>query len=227
MKMIYLLIPILVLYCNCKHKVSKLTHISPLGRYKIELAEQLEPVKPGEIAFVVLSVSKGSTLLTVEQRFAYQEDSGVEFFSKYPRGEWVAENILRLIPLTEVPIEFTDIVTVTNKTPSRLEHITINGNAEMFLILELEPNSSVKLLLRPQTDKDRDTSWIGVAGKFLDGPKLEPGGMNFDIHNKYIRQSHYCVSIVQNSVNVTSKEYEGIKHENGIEIRQPRSLSCE
>jgi hypothetical protein len=121
-----------------------------------------------------------------------------------------------------------DELSVVNQTGRVIRYLKVTAWND-FLLLELQPQTTTRLLDGPQTDKGADISWVGGFGQFDDGRNFNNWGRNFTIRDKYKSPSHYCIFIEEDRVVVQSREYEGIDTgESGktVELPEAKNPSC-
>lgn len=217
---------LVLLATNCQTKLFSLHTTSPNNTYTVNLIEQINP--PGELYnyMVGLTMFKGNQLIVDYPRFSGRDGFDRRFGDEYPESFWLAENLLRLGSNPIYPAEHCDQIFVRNETSKLISYFMVRAKSEMFLILELNPQSAVKLYAQPQADQGADISWIGYAGQFNDNIPISSGGMSFRIPRKYVRAAHYCIKIGDEAVTITSSDFEGIKISSGTEITTPKATDC-
>ena len=137
--------------------------------------------------------------LTFQGNVLYQQKNGDRKITSH--------NILRLGSKNRLPQAQCDKVFVYNETANIVTYLQFNGAAyEEFLLFDLEPHSSAKVYAQPQTDEMADTSWIGSEGKFDNGSKIFGDG-EFWIYKLYNGTAHYRLTIKDNKIIVTSREF--------------------
>jgi hypothetical protein len=154
----------------------------------------------------------------------------LRFGDKYPAQHWVAEDILRLGGAEIIPQAKCDVLNVRNDTATPIAYLIIssrNGKpSEKFLVLDLQPQSTITLYAQPQTDQGADMSWIMCQTKFADGREIPAVGMNFAIAGLYKGPAHYCLIVEDGKVVIKSKEFEGVEFSSGNRVTIPKAVDC-
>jgi hypothetical protein len=136
------------------------------------------------------------------------DSSSSPYWDKSPQLNWIYENTFRLDDTASLPESESDVLFVRNDSKSAISYLYVNGEAnERFFILNLEPQSSVKLCARPQW-KRGDSSWISTSGRFINGGKVY-GGKNFSMPPSAKGPGRYCLSVKENVITVVSRDFEG------------------
>ena len=200
---------------------TELTTTSPNKTYRVHMQDR-EAV--GFEHVVHFNVAKNEQPL-IENEIFYSDSS--EFIYPELKYSWAGENVLRFGELDSSVKP--DEVSITNQTDKIVRYLKIDaGNS--YLLLELQPQTTIRLGDRPQTDKRADMSWLGGFGKFVDGRSFSNWGMNFHISGKYTSPAHYCVFIRERDVIVQSKEFEGFGTDKSgeiVEVPKAKSPSCQ
>jgi hypothetical protein len=161
----------------------ELVTTSPANTYQAQFAERGQPQNSAssgrgrhEVRF---TVSKGNIPI-VENEPVYEGGVYDDRFSElFPEHGWVSDSLLRF-GRKGSPQAQHDEVLVSNETDRPVTYLWVNaGKYEMYLILELRPQSSVTLRVQPQTDEGMDFSYIGCKGRFRDGRAIAEAAGNF------------------------------------------------
>jgi len=216
----------MLLATSCRTKLFKLSTDSPNRTYSVSLVEHLNP--PGEPYnyMVGLKIFKGGQLIVDVPRFSGGDDFDRRFGDEYSESLWLSENLLRLGSGPKCPVEQCDRILVSNETTKLVVYFMVESRSEMFLILELNPQSTIRLYAQPQTDQGADLSWIGYAGQFDDKTSIPGDGMSFRIRGKYKGVANYCITIRDGAVIVNSADFEGVKFLSGVEKTTPKATDC-
>ncbi len=217
-------IALTLLMTCCQNRLFVLSTTSPNHTYTINLVESLYP--PGEPYkyMVGLKIFRAGNLIADNSRFSGSDDFDRRFGDEYPEHQWMSENLLRLGRKTS-PSQY-DTIVIRNTTNSVITYFTALGKTEMFMLFDIQPDSVIKLNAQPQTDRDRDLSWIAYSGQLAGGKEIPPGGVNFKIHGKYIGPACYCVNIKNGEVLITSSNFEAVKYSSGNEVITPVDITC-
>jgi hypothetical protein len=100
------------------------------------------------------------------------------FDDLYPDHTWVSSSTL-MFHRGEVGEDGLDTVNVTNNTSKPIKFLRVQSG-EMFLLLDLPPQTRTKLSPSAQTW----LSWLEVEGQFEDGKSIPYKGVNFTIKVK-------------------------------------------
>jgi hypothetical protein len=191
-----------------------LSTISPNKTYKVMLDEQAVIssdrlfTKHGhhEVRFTV--TRDGRTILKRESLYSggtYDD----RFLDQFPTSEWLSDSVMRFGQTANVGNR--DEVVVYNETADSLSYLVVrSGKYEVFLLIDLPPNSVVKLSPEPQTDEHGDSSYISASGKLNRGGLISETGRNFNVHGKYKGPAHYAIHIKDGALQITSEEFEAI-----------------
>jgi hypothetical protein len=149
------------------------------------------------------------------------------FSQLFPKWDWISNSAIKFGRKDAGPQTWQDELTIANETNRVVTYLNVRvGKDEMFLLLELQPGSVVKLPVQPQTNKNADLSWVWCSGKSEPGTNLPEAGTNFNIRGKYSGPAHYCIEIKDDGASIGSREFEGYKSDisgNGVAI--PRVLN--
>lgn len=227
-----LLVVITMFTISCITIPYKRVASSPSRTYEVRLGEEIESETSGDPwpYKVFLSVSKHGRL-TIDKELIYSNDSwDLRFGDICPEYTWVSDNILRLGGKHTLPESSCDVITVRNQTASDITYLMLTGMmrkpGEVFLLLDLQPSSTVKLHAQPQTDKIADMSGLSCHLQFADGREIPTTVMNFYIHEVYKGPARYCLTIKDNEIIIRSEDFEGIKFVSGNEVRIPKVSNC-
>jgi hypothetical protein len=179
--------------------------------YTVQLNEKADrfllPIHLGTRSFnseVRFTALKGEQSLAKDEMLWSDSSDNRQDVYKY---HWISDSIIKYGEIIEsVPESKMDEVTVTNETNQSINYLVVEAN-EKFLILDIQPQSSVKFLAYPQSW----LNWISGEGKFSSGKAIPFVGKNFRIGDD--RESHvpkhYCVSIKDNEMLIQSEEIKG------------------
>ena len=200
---------------------TELSTMSPNKTYKVYMQDR---EAEGFEHIVHFNVAKAEKPF-IENKIFYSDSS--QFIYPELKYSWAAENVLRFGEFDSSMKP--DEISVINQTNKVIRYLKIDaGNS--YLLLEVQPQTTTRLLDHPQTDQRADISWIGGFGHFDDGSGFSNWGMNFHIRGKYTSLAHYCVFIRDGEVVVQSREFEGFKTDKSgkiVEVPEAKNLSCQ
>jgi hypothetical protein len=196
----------LFLVANCQAHLFSLATSSPRDIYTVKLAERTG--LPGEQHRYVteLTLFKSGYLLAQERFFSAHNGFEKRDGERFPRHKWLSENLLWLGQKDILPALNPDMITVDIRTSTPLSYFMINGKNEVFLLLDLQSSTKVELQAYPQFGENVEFSWLGYAGRFINGTGIVSGGKNFRIRTKDIEQVHYQITVKDDSVVIRSKD---------------------
>ncbi len=212
---------------NCQSDLYTLTTISPNHTYTVQLVERLNPTDEPYYRHVVgLKVYSGERLIADDPHFSGGVRSEERFGRELPEHNWISDSVLRFGRTPLSAQTKYDEVLIHNNATKAVTFLAINGGSDMLLLIDLRPNTTTKVALQSQTYYGASTSWIGYAGQFADGRRIEPDGLNFRIRGKYVTPSVYCITIRDDEATVRSRDYEGVSFLGGVEKSFPVASDC-
>lgn len=117
----------------------------------------------------------GEVVLTTKHLYSGDWwDAG--FTSIYPEHKWVNESVIRFSQNNGVVEEKADSLLIRNDTDMTIRYLRVRAK-DMFLLFDLQPNSTIELMASPQTS----LSYVSVDGEFQDGASVSWNGVNFQI----------------------------------------------
>lgn len=186
--------------CSRSGSPFKLASESPNKTYSVHLEEKCES---GYDYLIGAKIFREGELFAEEPRFAVRTyDDGRPFDSQYRHFDWVAENVFRSGWKQADLAAKDEVVLVRNNSAKVLSEIVVGGYGELFLVVELQPKSSVKLLREHHIDVDANAIWI-AGGQFQDGPRLSGTYQRFkggDAANL-----KFCLEVTDNNVVIEYK----------------------
>lgn len=123
----------------------------------------------------------------------------------YPEHEWVSDNVVRFWG----PNSASDQLVVSNHSGKAIKFLKLYAS-DMFLIFDLQPNSTLQLSPSHQSW----ATWIASEGEFIDGQPISGNGVNFLLRPGRDDPLRYCISINENGLKIESAQAEGFD-ENG------------
>ncbi|MBV9957281.1 MAG: hypothetical protein JO360_02630 [Acidobacteria bacterium] len=202
--------------------LAELSTISPNKTYKVNMQERVTLDVEHVVYFNVVKTERP----LIEHEIFYSDSS--QFIYPDLKYSWAAENVLCLNDF-DSSIK-PDEISVINQTDKVIRYLKIDATSSSFLLLEVQPQTTTRLLARPQTDRRADISWIGGFGKFDDGSEFANWGRNFQIRGKYSAPAHYCVFIRDGEVVVQSREFEGFRIDSSgkiVEMPEAKNEACQ
>jgi hypothetical protein len=142
------------------------------------------------------------------------------FEDEYPQQAWVNEQVLRLGNDLSAA-RSADNILVHNKSSYAIRYLRIKAN-DMFLIMDLQPGARLELT----ADHQSGQSWILCEGQFLQGPAIQPYGVDFALKNSPGGPLHYCISIENSGVKIASTENAGYTGGSSENPNIPRAQDC-
>jgi hypothetical protein len=225
-------IPLVLVWASmvsCQPKPYTLTTASPNHTYSVQLVERLNPTdEPSYNHVVGLKIYSGGRLIADDPHFSRGVWPDERFGRELPEHGWVGDNMLRFGKTPLSSQTKYDEVLIHNNTAKIVTYLVINGASEMLLLVDLQPNTTKKVTLQSQTYYEASTSWIGYAGQFAGGGRIESDGLNFRVRGtgKYVPPSLYCITIKDDGVTVRSRDYEGVSYLGGVERVFPIASDC-
>jgi hypothetical protein len=214
-----------IFYFGMESPPVSLTLTSPNKTYVVHLDEHADryllPIHLDSRRFsseVRFNAFKGGQSLAQNEMLWDDPSGGARFFDSY-KYRWINDSVLKFGWDESVPQLKNDEVVVSNDTNRPINQLVVNAN-EHFLILDLQPKSSVKLSAYPQSW----LSWVSCKGSFASGKSIPFDGVNFfirDNRESHVSQ-HYCISIRDDELLIQSQEIEGYKEENGVKTTIPK-----
>jgi hypothetical protein len=154
-------------------------------------------------------VSQGRQVLN-EAEVDAGDSSGGPNWAESPQLNWVYENTFRLDDTASLPESESDVLFVRNDSARELSYLSVSGeNNELFYILNLAPQASIKLYARPQW-KRADISGISASGQFINGEKIY-GYQGFKLPYSAKGPGRYCLSVKGNTITIVSRDFEGFE----------------
>lgn len=196
--------------CTAKRQVFETT--SPTGKYKFHF----EAVRRGNM-FSLNSQGYNSYYSFYQENHAIFENHVFlehefryrSFEDMFPYLQWVADNILRMgskEQLTEAP---HDEVKISNDTEMIVPLLIIRAAPyETFLVTNLHPRQQIQIYVPSQANQDY--SWVEAAIDSQTGVRVS-GGQNFRILGQQNGIAHYCLSIREREIVVSSQEFNGVE----------------
>jgi len=179
------------------------TYAVSVERKRRELSEE----DPTSWKIYLSYASQGQQVLN-EVEVDAGDSSNSPYWDERPQLNWIYENTFRLDDTGSLPESESDVLFVRNDSASALSYLYVNGEAnERFFILNLKPQSSVKLYARPQW-KRGDSSGFSGSGQFINGGKVH-GGKSFRLPHSAKGPGRYCLSVKENAITVVSRDFEG------------------
>lgn len=203
---------------------SEITAVSPANTYSVSLREDASDAINFDYGMRFTVIKNESPL--VENESLYTGSS--PFFNLYPKHAWIDENVLWFGGHDLTPSMRRDEISVINETNSVISYLNVTAS-DRFLLLEVQPHTSTRLLARPQTDQTANGSWISCFGKFADGRNINEG-RNFSIRGQYVSPAHYCIFVREEGVVIQSREFEGFEIDSAGEVvplPEAKNLSCQ
>jgi hypothetical protein len=130
----------------------------------------------------------------------------ISFELAYSEHAWVSENVLRFWRNPHMPEEKNkfDILLISNDTDKTIKYLEVKAR-DMFLVFELQPNSTLRLLSTHQSWSYG--TWIG--GEFEDGRNIEyRTGFTHD-DDKLNKPLRHCLSVNYCYVKMESPQMDG------------------
>jgi hypothetical protein len=208
-----------------------LTATSPDQSYTVELKEHvkdLSATSSGEVIHTVwMNVFRGNQPILKDVALYGGDSYDDRFFDLFPEYNWASNSIIHFGSKNNDSPSLYDEVTIWNETNRAVSYLrVVVEKNEMFLLFDIQPKSSVRLLTHAQTNQGRDYSWIGVEGK-LDNKDIPHYGLNFRVLDLNKNPAHYYIIIKNEGLTICSKEFEGFKYNNaGVETRVTEAGDC-
>jgi len=181
------------------------TYAVTVERKKLEVNKE----NPWSWKIYLSYASQGQQVLN-EVEVSEGDSSRAPYWDKSPQLNWIYENTFRLDDTASLPESESDVLFVRNDSARALSYLYVNGEAnERFFILNLGPQTSLKLNARPQWRR-ADLSWISASGQFINGGKVY-NGQNFKMPNSAKGPGRYCLNVKDDGIMITSLDFEGLK----------------
>jgi hypothetical protein len=215
---------VLALYLSAEASPVSLTVASPDKTYRVDLNEHSDTYKhwapirlrldSRQFNDVRFSAFKGDSKLAVDERLWDDSSDDSRFFDSY-KYQWVNNSVLRFGLERSFPASQLDEVTVFNDSSRVVGELRLESR-DIFLILDLQPNQTMKLTASPQSW----LSWLSCVGKFASGQSIPFHGANFPLHDNDETHAaqHYCVAITDAGVTIQNPSVEGNWDENGNRV---------
>ncbi len=210
-------------YLGMENPPVSLTLASPNKTYLVQLNEHADPYYlPIHLSSRRFASEVRFNLLKGEQTLAQNEilwdDSSDSRLDVY-QYHWVSDSVLKYDWDKSVPQSKMDEIIVFNETNQHIDYLIVEAS-EDFLIVDLQPGASVKLLAFPQSW----LSWASCHGSFASGKIIGWNGVNFSIHDNHENHlpHHYCLTVRDDGVSIQSQEIEGFKTVNGVKTTVPK-----
>lgn len=159
---------------------------------------------------VWLSVLRDKTPLAERIPFYHADAPRPRFLEGHPVHSWLSDSILRFGNENPLPQSRCDTIVVRNSSSRVIKHLEVEGvTDEIFLVLDLKPNESVKLYSQPENDLGIRYSSLGASGEFDGGPKGFDGTTSFDLRGGHVGPGHYCITVTDHEVSIKSEEFDG------------------
>lgn len=151
--------------------------------------------KSGKMIFENLSIYSGD---------GYDEG----FKALYPDYRWLSDSVLEFGQNKNFSQPQQAEVYILNQTQKTIPYLYVSaGKYYIFLLFDLPPGSTTKLLLNLQF-------WervIGCEGKFDDNTNIPFRNVSFSSKDETSADAHYCISISDSDIRIESREFEGKK----------------
>jgi hypothetical protein len=135
------------------------------------------------------------------------DDSNL-FSDLYPDHYWVSDSVFRIGDKDPEELGHDEVV-VTNNSGQALEYLRVKTcKWEMFWLFDVQPGSTTKLSVCPQTNTRADVSGISSYGKFFDGRDIPFATAGFKIRGKYKAPGHYSVTVTDAETKIDSPDFE-------------------
>ncbi len=200
-----------------------LTTSSPNKTYTVELTG--DKGRGGLIipSVVGYKVFKDSQIMAKNSWVHSGDWMDISFELAYPENAWVSENVLRFWRNPHMPAEKDkfDVLLISNDTDKTIKYLEVKAR-DMFLIFDLQPNSTLKLSSTHQ-------SWsygIWIEGEFEDGRNFEYG-TGFTHRDKLNKPLRHCLSVNYSFVKMESPQMDGYEDNEDLDrLKITKSASC-
>ncbi|MBI1760228.1 MAG: hypothetical protein HYR56_02220 [Acidobacteria bacterium] len=234
-----------VFYGNILLTPYKLTTLSPTGVYRIAIREKVFNDSSYKVLLSQLSDERQSIGTTEYVLGEWGRPasllSGYEaqprFFERFTQHIWVANNIVRF---SSQPINSgreADLIYVHNDTDTAINYLRVDCSLfrpdEMFLAFDLPPHATITIHSLPQTS---NVSHLYSQGAFVNGKEISETYLSFDAIKPQQSPSHYCLTINERKVVISSEEFEGFYRRDADpvtgsppsnpQLRIPRAATC-
>lgn len=209
----------LIVYVIFAQSATWLSISSPNKTYTVELmgnkSRSVVPLTDQKVQFRLYK--RGQPVVKAAPLISFDWfDSG--FSKTYPEHKWVSESILQFSSNIVESENSLDSLVISNNTNKTVKYLKIRV-LDMFLIFDIEPNSSIKLTVPHY----RWQSWVVGEGEFEDGERISGNGVNFFHKDKLKEPLRYCISINNNVLRIESPLIEGWNSDNP---KIPKAVNC-
>lgn len=198
---------------SCTAQTRIVSTNSPDKSYKVTFFEQSRTNNRFLPAYELKMKVEYHDSVIIDDWLLYSSKYDKRAFSKrYPRITWQSQNILKLSN-REAANANSCIYLIRNKSSKTILYLRVTGQyKEYFLAFHLEPGAAIQLASRGDLSLGNDLLWVEAQGVFTNETEIH-GGVNFRYNNVKTQNTNYCINIRNDSIEISSLNFEGYEHE--------------